>query len=253
MNELERVDLQADVYMACMQHALSTENYEVMGLLIGDNKNGVTEISASIVLRRSDKKKDRVEISTDQLLHASSEAERLAQELERNMRVVGWYHSHPHITVFPSHVDVGTQAMYQTMDSSFVGLIFSVFNEDKATKEQEILLTCFQSVNGKAKEIPLKIIPTPQIARHCFQTMVGLSQILIQEEQDMAKGLERHPDFLTSIHNVIVQTKALGHVTDIVTRPLVQVILDRYKTNKSRLRHLQQQLAQLKLGNKGEE
>ena len=32
---LEKVELQADVYMACVQHALSTENYEVMGMLIG--------------------------------------------------------------------------------------------------------------------------------------------------------------------------------------------------------------------------
>lgn len=39
------------------------------------------------------------------------------------------YHSHPHITVMPSHVDVRTQAMYQTMDEGFIGLIFSVFNQ----------------------------------------------------------------------------------------------------------------------------
>ena len=28
----------------------------------------------------------------------------LAAEFERPLRVVGWYHSHPHITVWPSHV-----------------------------------------------------------------------------------------------------------------------------------------------------
>jgi hypothetical protein len=33
---LKKVILQADVYMVCLQHALSTENLEVMGLLIGD-------------------------------------------------------------------------------------------------------------------------------------------------------------------------------------------------------------------------
>jgi hypothetical protein len=27
-------------------------------------------------------------------------------------RVVGWYHSHPHITVLPSHVDVSTQVRH---------------------------------------------------------------------------------------------------------------------------------------------
>lgn len=33
---LQKVELQADVYMVCLQHALSTENFEVMGLLIGN-------------------------------------------------------------------------------------------------------------------------------------------------------------------------------------------------------------------------
>lgn len=35
-SQLHKVELQADVYMVCLQHALSTENFEVMGLLIGD-------------------------------------------------------------------------------------------------------------------------------------------------------------------------------------------------------------------------
>lgn len=33
---LAKVELQTDVYMVCLQHALSTEKFEVMGLLIGD-------------------------------------------------------------------------------------------------------------------------------------------------------------------------------------------------------------------------
>lgn len=36
MSELKQVKLNADVYLVCLEHALSTENYEVMGLLIGD-------------------------------------------------------------------------------------------------------------------------------------------------------------------------------------------------------------------------
>jgi proteasome lid subunit RPN8/RPN11 len=38
------------------------------------------------------------------MLKASLEAERLSNELNKTMRVLGWYHSHPHITVWPSHV-----------------------------------------------------------------------------------------------------------------------------------------------------
>lgn len=33
---LERVNLNSDVYAVCLQHALSTEREEVMGLLIGE-------------------------------------------------------------------------------------------------------------------------------------------------------------------------------------------------------------------------
>ena len=55
-------------------------------------------------MRRLDKKKDRVEISSEQLCEAAAEAERLQEILGRRMRVLGWYHSHPNITVFPSHV-----------------------------------------------------------------------------------------------------------------------------------------------------
>lgn len=67
-------------------------------------ENGIAKISAIVILKRLDKKKDRVEISDEQLLKAAADAERLAIELERPMRVIGWYHSHPHITVCPSHV-----------------------------------------------------------------------------------------------------------------------------------------------------
>ncbi|XP_058807435.1 lys-63-specific deubiquitinase BRCC36-like [Phymastichus coffea] len=244
--ELQRVELQADAYMVCLQHVLSTENFEVMGLLIGGHIDGVTTISAVIILRRSDKKKDRVEISSEQLYMATAEAERLSEELEREMRVVGWYHSHPHITVNPSHVDVRTQGMYQTMDPRFVGLIFSVFSEDKNTKEQEVLLTCFQSKDGKSKEIPLEITHVPDISLNCAKTMTELPKILAQEEEDMAADCKNHPDILISIHNNAVQTRALEHVTDIVTKPLVQTFSKRLKSNNIQIEYLKNEIKKLR-------
>jgi BRCA1/BRCA2-containing complex subunit 3 len=64
----------------------------------------VAHISAVVMLRRSDKRKDRVEISPEQLTNAAIQADKLTHELGQPMRVLGWYHSHPHITVWPSHV-----------------------------------------------------------------------------------------------------------------------------------------------------
>lgn len=39
----------------------------------------------------------------------SALAEHISSITGMPTRVVGWYHSHPHITVLPSHVDVNTQ------------------------------------------------------------------------------------------------------------------------------------------------
>ncbi|NXJ76551.1 BRCC3 deubiquitinase, partial [Trogon melanurus] len=200
---VQAVHLEADAFLVCLNHALSTEKEEVMGLCIGEvprpgrargaaggggaaraglgacggagragpgrgallparsppvDTSRIVHIHSVIILRRSDKRKDRVEISPEQLSAASTEAEisfgregsKPPSEMTgRPMRVVGWYHSHPHITVWPSHVDVRTQAMYQMMDQGFVGLIFSCFIEDKNTKTGRILYTCFQSIQAQ--------------------------------------------------------------------------------------------------------
>jgi BRCA1/BRCA2-containing complex subunit 3 len=69
-----KVRLSEDVYRACLSHALSTENEEIMGLLIGDIAGGdvddkdedtsckVVSIVQLRILQRLDKRKDRVEI-----------------------------------------------------------------------------------------------------------------------------------------------------------------------------------------------
>ncbi|XP_038860710.1 lys-63-specific deubiquitinase BRCC36-like isoform X3 [Salvelinus namaycush] len=159
--------------------------------------NRIVHIHSVIILRRSDKRKDRVEISPEQLSSAATEAERLAEMTGRPMRVVGWYHSHPHITVWPSHVDVRTQAMYQMMDQGFVGLIFSCFIEDKNTKTGRVLYTCFQSVQAQKGseyeriEIPIHVIPHEAIGKVCLESAVELPRILCQEEQDTYRKIHR--------------------------------------------------------------
>ena len=72
--------------------------------------------------------------------------------------MVGWYHSHPHITALPSHVDLGTQLNYQMLDVNFVGLIFSVFNHDAKTKSASEQVCCFQSANGQPRLIPFRVL-----------------------------------------------------------------------------------------------
>lgn len=242
---LKKVQLQTDVYMVCLQHALSTEKFEVMGLLLGNTESSVAEIIAVTILNRSDKQKDRVEISSEQLTKACDVAEQLTKELQRPIRVLGWYHSHPHITVCPSHVDCRTQTSYQMMDPSFVGLIFSVFSENKESKEQEISLICFQSHNDKEVEIPIEIIHTPIISNTSLKTMTDLIRIFVQEEEEIAETCKDQQDILVNIHNDAVRTRALVHITDIITKPLILTFEKRIALNKLRAAYLRKQLQEL--------
>ncbi|CAE5964820.1 unnamed protein product [Arabidopsis arenosa] len=158
------VNMSEDVWLTCLTHALSTETEEIMGLLLGDieySKNGESAtamIWGASPQSRSDRQKDRVETNPEQLAAASAQADisffiKMTISTGRTTRVIGWYHSHPHITVLPSHVDVRTQAMYQLLDSGFIGLIFSCFSED-ANKVGRIQVIAFQSSDGKQNSIP---------------------------------------------------------------------------------------------------
>ncbi|NXI23121.1 BRCC3 deubiquitinase, partial [Sterrhoptilus dennistouni] len=238
----------------------------------------IVHIHSVIILRRSDKRKDRVEISPEQLSAASTEAEisfsrgspvKLAEMTGRPMRVVGWYHSHPHITVWPSHVDVRTQAMYQMMDQGFVGLIFSCFIEDKNTKTGRILYTCFQSIQAQKSsdnffllaafnyisypfryeriEIPIHVVPHETIGKVCLESAVELPKILCQEEQDAYRRIHSltHLDSVTKIHNGSVFTKNLCSQMSAISGPLLQWLEDRLEQNKQRVQELQQEKEQL--------
>jgi len=250
---LKCVSLASDVYLVCLTHALSTEHEEVMGLLIGEvDEDRVLYISSIVILQRSDKQPDRVEISPEQQSDASIRAEELARQENRPIRVVGWYHSHPHITVWPSHVDLRTQASYQLMDSGFVGLIFSVFNEDKANKLNKIQVTCFQSKEVSSQfersEVPLHIRPSPSLGPQCLESLTRLPQILLQEEdQAYAKVSVDGQDLLTRIHNASVYSASLCHVVEVMSGPLLHILEQRLLHNMLRSAHLKEEKKDLEL------
>lgn len=70
-----------------------------------------------VALARTDRRKDRVEVGYEQLAAATERASALTAATGVETRIIGWVHSHPHITVLPSHVDLRTQATYQQMVS----------------------------------------------------------------------------------------------------------------------------------------
>ncbi|XP_075969566.1 lys-63-specific deubiquitinase BRCC36-like [Anticarsia gemmatalis] len=248
---LNKVLLSSDVALVCTQHALSTEKEEIMGLLIGEvhNDGSLVSIVSSVILRRLDKKPDRVEISEEQLVQATLRAEVLAAEVNRPLRVVGWYHSHPHITVWPSHVDLATQSMYQRMDSSFVGIIFAVFLTDQSTKAPSIQITCFQSINDGSsqsrREIEMEIVKhNKSLLANNLETLTQLPAILKEEEDEAylnEAGTDETDDIINKQHNAAVRTIAIGHIVDKMSRPMLEGLVARNNLNNVRLRALKQQ------------
>ena len=201
---LSRVIVSPDTLYACLSHALSTEHQEIMGLLLGSLISNETEayIQRSMVLSRKDKKKDRVEVSYADLGLASTVAEDLS------MTIVGWYHSHPHITVLPSHVDVKTQGQYQVL-GKFLGLIFSVF--DKGQLE----MCAFQSKqnrNGEWErvEIPV-IVGSPSLSSGIFlqsekrllESMIAMQMVLMNEDKETLEASLSHNKQTWSHLNVL--------------------------------------------------
>jgi BRCA1/BRCA2-containing complex subunit 3 len=166
---LQDVLVTEEVYHACLQQALSTEREEILGMLMGRvTADSRAIIWGSSVVPRNDKRPDRVEIPTEQLCKVADEAEAMSVTVGQKTRVIGWYHSHPHITPYPSAVDLATQATCQLMEKCWVGLIFSVFNTDKRTERQRITLHCFATlVDGNGQnhhlKVPVSVVPASHV------------------------------------------------------------------------------------------
>ncbi|AQK88126.1 mov34/MPN/PAD-1 family protein [Zea mays] len=197
---LSSVKIGEEVWLTCLSHALTTETEEVMGLLLGDielsSKGATALIWGASPQMRCERKKDRVEVNPELLAAASAQAEKMTATIKKTTRVIGWYHSHPHITVLPSHVDVRTQAMFQLLDTGFVGLIFSCFSED-AQKVGKIQVTAFQSEGGQQHALPLAIAPVIDL-----DSSLSSSDNALTSHSALVEGMEQDTgDSRASKHN----------------------------------------------------
>ena len=128
------------------------------------------------------------------------QAEELTRDTGRLFDVVGWYHSHPNITVFPSQVDINTQLSMQMIGSDFIGLIFSAFIGSTTVSGASAIgkteLIAFQSYDDyadgqkKARTLRLKIFESDNLLgemgisslpQHDFYSNICLSKKLIKK------------------------------------------------------------------------
>ncbi|XP_045114504.1 lys-63-specific deubiquitinase BRCC36-like isoform X2 [Portunus trituberculatus] len=257
---VSQVRLAVDAYLVCLHHALTTEKEEVMGLLVGEFSEGrevVCDIHSAVTLRRSDKRKDRVEISPEMLIEAQQRAEQMSASSGKELHIVGWYHSHPHITVWPSDIDLQTQAGYQQMDSHFIGLIFSVYNEDKKTKIGNHQVTCFQASNQSPEgeppqyvrlPVPIEILSTPILASNNQQALDNLCSTLHEEQSEFLQLSRQQAgeDPVTHLHNIAVMVQSVCRLSSLVLGPLVSRVEEQLSHVLTTTKYLKQEEEHLK-------
>jgi len=190
MNEptLRKVLLNRDVLWTMSSHALSNEHQEIMGLCLGSINNNIATVERALMIARKHKQKDRVEVSVEDLSQASEIAEQISNIDNKEMRIIAWYHSHPHITCPPSHVDVKTQGSFQMFDSCFFGLIVSCFDQNQG----QIDVCAFQShmvysedcPNGYwvKTEVPITVITRKE---RLLDSLMALQLVFLNEEKEV--------------------------------------------------------------------
>eukprot|EP01041_Mallomonas_annulata_P010560 gene10560-22037_t len=247
---LTRVVLSWDVLWACLSHALTTEHQEIMGLLLGclnETSEGTEAIvRRSMVLSRKDKKKDRVEVGYENLAYASTVAERLAEADNSECRILGWYHSHPHITVLPSHVDVKTQGSYQQLDRGFLGLIFSVFDKGRlevcAFQSRGIVHGLEVACEWERVEIPVVILHTPKYpigsSTRSIESLIALQLVLLNEDRQTFKKELTGSSYLEIARTTGVYQNAVFRLVDLQLLPLLMSMKSRIASLKQERQYL---------------
>ncbi|OMJ90416.1 hypothetical protein SteCoe_7222 [Stentor coeruleus] len=249
---IERILLSSDIFRGLLVHSLITEQEEVLGLLFGSTSENEVRIWGSVNLKRNCKEKDRVEVEDIQLSEAMDKAEALSQEINQHSTLVGWFHSHPNITVFPSHVDLRTQLSLQSLGPRFIGLIISCFSRDAANLEK-INLIAFQTnqQSNKAMSIPVSIIPhahlvaTPQSKYDSFDYLLEVQKNLLAEEQHEFQAALAGTTDLGQVYNASVFTLSVAKILQKSLKPMYEFIQQKINIDRLRLSQIQAENAEL--------
>ncbi|KAJ3192350.1 TATA-box-binding protein [Irineochytrium annulatum] len=251
---LAQVLVSAEVFFLLSTYALSTEREETLAMLLGhfdhsDEDNVVGFVERCLFCQRRDKRKDRVEISSEQLSQAISYADKTGTS------VVGWAHSHPHITVFPSAVDLRCQSDQQQLGVNFFGLIISCFNDHSGS--QRMQLTCFQSAPDEdgiltRMQTPVFVRPTDEgMNIESLMQMKRIPEIFFTEEKEMfergcnvADAGVVEQKILGSYHSGLY-VRTLTSLLDKICVPMIQFCTEQHERNLKEIQRLKEELSQM--------
>jgi proteasome lid subunit RPN8/RPN11 len=132
-HDLAIVTVAPKAYAQAMEH-LTNEDLEQGGLLIGKawtNPQNSTQIAHVEILEAIPSFNDQ---ATAYSLKMSTEVwattqQRMANLAQADLRIVGWFHSHPHLGAFFSATDRATQAGFFNQPYS-IGWVIDPFTQD---------------------------------------------------------------------------------------------------------------------------
>lgn len=265
----ELIKITPDVYSSCLNHALLTDQEEVMGLLIGnqtikDYKNTIN-IFSTLCLTRKCKQKDRVEFDEIQIAQAVEIAEEIHKENKIQANVIGWYHSHPKITIPPSNVDLETQKSQQ-YQGAFVGLIFSCFSTDTKNVNQ-IKMIAFQTKKENSELLPhyidIEFINEIELMGNSWlntantaMTYSSILKNLLSEEEEQYNKEKALIDEDDTINNVLLlssRQSLLCKIIQNVSTPYVNCLNSEIENMKNYLQYIKELNNKLKKSIRGYE
>jgi len=229
---VEEVHVSSRVLQVCWAHALSNEKEEIMGLLVGSVKGTTVKFATLKTLKRTTREKDRVEIAPNQLVKGADFADSLKDENGQSLRVLGWYHSHPHITVHPSAVDLRTQASYQMLDSSFIGLIFSVFDFNVRSIVDKREMIAFQANTSEMPPV-CKYVPfivdddvsmiTKEVFVSTFDALMEMWELMAEEYKEEFDEVKSRNffDLVAQANNDSQYTQSLAQLLQFHINPAI--------------------------------
>ena len=131
--------IDGEVVRQIRQHARSSTKAEICGVLIGQDRDGVVRVEASIAGRNADEAGAHVTFTQDTWEYIY----KIKDQTFPDERIVGWYHSHPGFGVFLSEHDTFIHKNFFSSPGQ-VAWVFDPHSDEEG---------CFGWVGGKIERL----------------------------------------------------------------------------------------------------
>jgi proteasome lid subunit RPN8/RPN11 len=134
-----KLQVDGEVVRQIRQHARSSTKAEICGVLIGQDRDGLVRVTASITGMNAEEAGAHVTFTQDTWEHIY----KVKDSEFPNERIVGWYHSHPGFGVFLSEHDTFIHKNFFSSPGQ-VAWVFDPLSDEEG---------CFGWVNGRIERL----------------------------------------------------------------------------------------------------